>query len=233
MRTPKERIAQGIEKAVENGREATPVAEGDGGHAVRTARDRSSGNPLHVRPARDAGDWKTRAVLWVRAPGCVAPGAQGRVQGVPERPVTSELDVRVGPARGDCGGRYGAGAHDRGGDEHVVDDEPQGDRYSGGRHTGSGTAGREVRGSRERDAVKAAAPFKITRFVYAPVDRRKVLKGELATPAMVDAYSALLKSKKALTATEAAKKAKRPQEANRRCLNLLVENGLVEKSALE
>lgn len=69
-----------------------------------------------------------------------------------------------------------------------------------------------------------------TRYTYAPADRRRVLKD--APQALRDAYKALLKVKRPVTAQRAAKLAKRPLEANRRCLNDLVEKGLAVKLPL-
>lgn len=79
----------------------------------------------------------------------------------------------------------------------------------------------------EQRAVAAATPQQ--RFLYEASDRRVVLKG--ASPAMQDAYNALVKAKKPVDAVKAAKLAKRPTEANRRCLNQLTEEGLVMKHA--
>lgn len=84
-------------------------------------------------------------------------------------------------------------------------------------------------------AVKVDKPASqlqaIQRFVYSPADRRtKVLTG--ASDAVQDAYKGLLRAKKPVDAAQAAKLAKRPTEANRRCLNWLAEKGLAVKAAV-
>jgi hypothetical protein len=230
MRTPKERIAQGIDK-VANGREATPVAEGTTG-AMRFGR-RATDPP--VIPATSALHAMQGVGRLGQCFGCGRPAAshlghKGEFKGCPNVLLPPNSTFALVPLVATAAGGMELAP--------TIAEETSTLLTTNRRATDIPADGTPIRQARSEvqangTTVKAAAPFKITRFVYAPVDRRKVLKGELATPAMVDAYSALLKSKKALTATEAAKKAKRPQEANRRCLNLLVENGLVEKSALE
>jgi len=71
-----------------------------------------------------------------------------------------------------------------------------------------------------------AAP--LPRYVYAAKDKRRSLVG--ASEAVTDAYKGLLKATKPVDAVHAAKLAKRPTEANRRCLNWLVEQGLATKT---
>jgi hypothetical protein len=233
MRTPKERIAQGIEKAVENGREATPVAEGTTG-AMRFGRRATDPPVIPTTSALHAmqGIGRLGQCFGCGRPAASHLGHKGEFKGCPNVLLPPNSTFALVPLVATAAGGMELAP--------TIAEETSTLLTTNRRATDIPADGTPVRQATRQSevhtngtAVKAAAPFKVTRFVYAPVDRRKVLKGELATPAMVDAYSALLKSKKALTAQEAAKKAKRPQEANRRCLNLLVENGLVEKSALE
>lgn len=66
------------------------------------------------------------------------------------------------------------------------------------------------------------------RYVYAAADKRKALP-ETFSGAMQDAYSGLKAAKQPVNASEAAKLAKRPTEANRRCLNVLTLTGYVTR----
>jgi hypothetical protein len=234
MRTPKERIAQGIEKAVENGRDATPATMTNGATGMRFGR-RATDPP--VIPSTSALHAMQGIGRLGQCFGCGRPAAshlghKGEFKGCPNVLLPPNSTFALVPLVATAAGGMELAP--------TIAEETSTLLTTNRRATDIPADGTPVQAQRAAKSEVhangtrvAASPFKVTRFVYAPVDRRKVLKGELATPAMVDAYSALLKSKKALTATEAAKKAKRPQEANRRCLNLLVENGLVAKSALE
>jgi len=75
-------------------------------------------------------------------------------------------------------------------------------------------------------AVTAPRPH----FVYTVKDRRRRTLPERFTEAIRDAYTALLKVSEPQTAERAATLAKRPTEANRRCLNWLTRRGWVRKA---
>lgn len=87
----------------------------------------------------------------------------------------------------------------------------------------------------ERIAAAKAAPVTkfsaarlMPRYVYVVKDKRTKTP-DTFNPAMKDAYEGLKKALRPVNADEAAKLAKRPKEANRRSLNLLVEFGLVTR----
>lgn len=86
--------------------------------------------------------------------------------------------------------------------------------------------------AKDRGGVRVPLEVTIHRaghFAYAVVDKRKKIPDQIYTNAMHDAYEALRTAGKPLDAERAAKRAKRPREANRRCLNALVDAKLVQK----